>query len=78
MIDAKENVTPEPTAHGWPCLVCPRCLSSESTISIDLDDLDRCVCEGCDEQFTVADIRGIIAVWAPMLLWLEMAPRREE
>lgn len=61
-------------ARGFGYLPCPRCLAT-GMVRLDLSDLDTCACTECDEEFTLADVRGLIAAWAPVLAWIDSAPR---
>jgi transcription elongation factor Elf1 len=67
---------PEPYT-GFGDLPCPRC-GEVTLIRLDLDDLDRLTCGNCEEPFTASEVRELIDAWAPVLRWIESAPRRAE
>lgn len=55
--------------------ICPKCLEV-CTILLDLADGDTCTCMNCDEEYTVADVRGLVAAWGPLLKWIDAHPAR--
>lgn len=57
---------------GW-AVPCPKCGDNEGSVSVYLDDLEQCFCHACDEQFSLDDVRAIIAAWQPVLNWLATA-----
>ncbi|HYH64780.1 MAG TPA: hypothetical protein VD866_08820 [Urbifossiella sp.] len=56
-------------------VICPKCLKDE-TVTVDVNDGDTLHCNGCDEEFTVGDVRGLVDSWAKVLPWLEAHPAR--
>ena len=56
---------------------CPFC-SHDGTITIDLNDMRTCFCEGCSETFTpqqaASKAAEIMAKWEAVVAWLEAAP----
>jgi hypothetical protein len=56
---------------------CPRCLAEE-TQRLDLDDGNTITCTGCEETYTVEDVRLLVDGWAKLLPWLEAHPARKE
>lgn len=59
---------------GFGSLPCPKCLE-DATISLNLADMDTCKCDSCEEEFTLDNIRDIMKKWAPVLKWLDAAPK---
>lgn len=75
--ELNESATPEAThAPGWGPLPCPRC-GEETTISVDLDDLDCFRCDECDGEWRRPELEALVAAWAPVLRWLDLAPSKE-
>lgn len=58
-------------------VICPRCMKEE-TVTVDVADGDTLHCNGCDEEFTVADVRAVVEGWSKLLPWLEAHPARVE
>lgn len=73
---AELNESAAPPSPGWGPLPCPRC-GEAGTIAVDLDDLARFYCGGCEEDFYRADLEDLIAAWTPVLRWLDLAPVKE-
>lgn len=79
---ATAKLAPETTeapapARGFPGLPCPKCGEVDG-VSLNLAELDTCHCTSCDEEFSLALIRDLVAAWAPVLAWVAMAPAVEE
>ena len=55
--------------------ICPRC-GEDCLISVALHDGDTLTCTGCDEGYTVDDVRALVASWGPLLAWLDAHPAR--
>lgn len=55
------------------CLPCPRC-GELANVQLDLADLDTCCCRECDAEFTVAEVRALVAAWAPVVRWIDTFP----
>lgn len=53
-------------------LTCVKC--SEKEISLDLDDCQTFRCRSCEEEYTVDDVREIIAEYSKVLAWIDTAP----
>ena len=45
--------------------------------AVDVADGDTCLCDSCGDEFTVADVRNLIASWGPLLAWLDAHPARK-
>jgi len=58
-------------------LPCPLCGEQQATIELHLSDLDTCHCLECDNEFTLADVRKLIASWQAVLCWIDSAPSQE-
>lgn len=56
-------------------VICPKCLE-EAAVTLDLNDGDTLHCPECDEEYTVAAVRGLVDSWAKLLPWLEAHPAR--
>lgn len=56
--------------------ICPKCLDPEAAVSVDLGDGESLCCAGCDQPYTVAEVREMIASWGPILVWLDAHPAR--
>lgn len=54
--------------------ICPRC-GEDCRINVALDD-GSLTCTGCDAEYTVDDVRAVIAAWGPLLGWLDAHPAR--
>jgi len=67
------NVVTEAPEKGL-TLPCPKCGEAEASIALNLDDLDTCHCLACDEEFTLGEIRDLIAKWQRVLRWVELFP----
>lgn len=61
------------TARGIQ-LPCPRCGEPDANLLLHLVDGESFTCQECDEEFTAADVRGLLARWAPVLAWLDKMP----
>jgi len=60
-------------------LPCPCCGETLANVSLHLSTLDdetaaNFTCEECTADFSLADVRGFIARWTPILSWLELIP----
>lgn len=58
---------------GFPGIRCPLC-GSDDVQTISLDDLETCHCAGCEEDYTLDDVRQLVAAWGKVLAWVESAP----
>jgi hypothetical protein len=71
------NAAKQPAQKGFPGLRCPLCGTAEYTQTLDLDDLDGLHCAGCGEDYTVDDVRELLASWQRVLEWIDTAPSRD-
>jgi transcription elongation factor Elf1 len=70
---------PTTTPRGFGNLPCPKC-GEEAVVTLRLDSFeedDACKCMSCDAEFSLADVRDLIAKWSRVLAWLESAPMAE-
>lgn len=58
---------------GFTDLSCPLCRSTDSIISLRLDDCETLACSECEEEFTVTDIREKLSGWNRFLVWIDTA-----
>jgi len=56
-------------------LVCPKC-GEAATVRVDVLGGDSCRCDGCEEEYTIADVRALVASWGPLLAWLDSHPAK--
>jgi hypothetical protein len=58
-------------------VTCPHCHSEEGTVTLDLNDLAECRCTECDETFSPAEARNLVAAelarWEAVCRMVEMA-----
>ncbi len=62
------------TRRGFPGLACLEC-GERDAVRVNLEDMGFC-CSSCDHEFSVADVREMMASWARVLDWVEMAPAK--
>lgn len=59
-------------------VTCPHCHDTDSTVTIDLNNVCECRCSGCDETFTPLEARDMIAAelarWDVVCRWVQMVP----
>lgn len=59
-------------------VVCPFCGDSDGTVSLDLNDLRKCTCSACGEEFSpraaLAKAAEMLAKWEAAVTWIESAP----
>lgn len=53
--------------------VCPKYMKAET---VDVNDGDAIHCNGCDEEYSAADVRAVVDCWAKLLPWIETHPAR--
>jgi uncharacterized Zn finger protein len=58
-------------------LPCPTCGEEQATITLSLADCETLHCEDCGSDYTLDDVRSLIARWQRVLAWVEQAPRAE-
>lgn len=56
-------------------LPCPKCGEEAARIALHLSDMETFRCEECEEEFTAADMVELVKRWAPVLKWIETAPK---
>lgn len=66
------------TRRGFSSLRCPLCGTADETQCLDLDDLQTLHCAGCGEDYTLDDVRELIAAWQRLLAWIDAAPAKGE
>lgn len=61
---------------GFGSLTCPKCCC-DGVVMIHLDDFENFCCGDCSEEFTLSDVRELIAGWNKVIAWIdEHAPTR--
>lgn len=65
-----------PASKGFPGLRCPLCGSTDIQ-ALYLDDLTTCRCTSCEEDYTLDDVRELVAAWSRVLNWIDSAPTAE-
>ena len=50
-------------ARGFPGLSCIKCGSNENVIKLDLDDGDTLTCTGCEEDYSIEEVREHCTAW---------------
>lgn len=68
-------------SRGFSALPCPRCGEMEARISLSLEDVsadNALKCWSCEEEFSLDLIRGILARWGKVVVWIDSAPALEE
>ena len=60
-------------------LPCPKCGCENADLSLNLATLDdeegdNVTCRECEESFSLATVRAIVAKWGPMLRWIDSIP----
>jgi transposase-like protein len=62
-------------------VVCPYCSDDEATVTLNLNDLAECHCEGCSETFTPEMARDLAAAelarWEEVVRWIALAAPAE-
>jgi hypothetical protein len=57
-------------------LVCPKCCEA-ATVRVDVLGGEACQCDGCGEEYRIADVRAVVASWGPLLAWLDAHPAKK-
>lgn len=57
-------------------LPCPRCGEKDANVALYMAEGDLFQCQECEEEFSVEDIRQILAFWGPVVKWLDAMPTR--
>jgi hypothetical protein len=65
-------IAPETAKRGFGQLPCVLC-GQETTLTLDLDDLETLHCPECGEDFTRADVEAFLDKWNHVLAWLKAA-----
>lgn len=55
-------------------LPCPCCGEEQAAIMLSLADMESCRCEECSTDFTLTDVKDLIAKWTKVIAWVESAP----
>jgi hypothetical protein len=59
-------------------VVCPFCHDPEGTVMLDLDNLNRCECSSCSEEFAPQEAyekaAEIAMAWSRVVAWIDKAP----
>ncbi len=63
----------EQVKSGIGTLPCPYCGEQGASIDLHLTDLTF-TCGDCEVDFTVQEVRSILAQWAAVLAWIDLAP----
>jgi transposase-like protein len=70
------TATASKTIKGFQ-VTCPFCKDEDATISLDLNDLSSCQCSSCDETFSPARARDLVAAelarWERVVRWVDSA-----
>ncbi len=72
MATATLTPTADKSALGF-AVRCPLC-GQEGGVSLKLADLESCSCGECGEDFSLTDVRAMLAAWGEILAWVESAP----
>ena len=71
------ETTPVPTGTTTSkglTLPCPCCGEEESTITLNLCDMETFTCLECNSEFTLEYIHNLIAKWQRVSAWIDAAP----
>lgn len=63
--------------RGFSELPCPKC-GEQDAITVNLYDVEDLHCSECDTDFSLQEIRELLAAWGPVVKWLDTAPVRED
>mgnify|MGYP000966219394 CR=1 FL=1 len=55
-------------------LPCPKCGEPDAALLFSLADGETITCQDGGCEFTVDDVRDLLARWAPVLAWLGALP----
>lgn len=56
-----------------PCIKC----GVANNVTLNLTDGDTVYCSDCNTEYSVGDVREVIAAWGPILKWVESHPARQ-
>jgi hypothetical protein len=59
-------------------VICPKCLDPDAVVRLNVADGDTLTCGGCEEEYSAARVREMVASWAKVLPWIEAHPARTE
>ncbi len=62
-------------------LPCPRCGEASASISLELFRLgegEELHCHDCDADFSLDEVRELIARWTRVVAWIDTVPQGEE
>ncbi|MBV8094432.1 MAG: hypothetical protein JO110_14645 [Acetobacteraceae bacterium] len=74
MADATMAPTMAPATTRGLSLPCPLCGEADADIYLSLADGDTCRCGSCDNEFTLTDVRNLMAKWQKVLTWMDTMP----
>jgi hypothetical protein len=57
-----------------PCIKC----GATDSVMVSIDTGEDFHCSGCDETYTLDDVKLLLGVWSKILPWLEDHPARKE
>ena len=59
-------------------VVCPFCGDADATLALDINDVSKITCSGCDETFSAQQAyekaAATAARWASIVAWVEAVP----
>ena len=59
-------------------LTCPNCGSSDDGLTLALEALPRCTCNGCSHEFEPSEaierLESELAKWRAVATWISLAP----
>jgi hypothetical protein len=74
-MNATQNPSePRTILRGFAELRCPLCGTATDAQRLDLADLYTFHCSGCEEEYTIDDVRQLLRQWQRVLTWIEAAP----
>lgn len=57
-------------------VICPKC-GEPATVRVEVSGGEECVCDMCEAEYTIDEVRRMIASWGPFLAWLDLHPARK-
>jgi DNA-directed RNA polymerase subunit M/transcription elongation factor TFIIS len=70
-----------PTTKTLPALQlpCPKCGEPTASIALNLwtlddEDAGNFTCQECENEISLAELRGFISRWSKLIAWLENVP----
>jgi hypothetical protein len=61
--------------------LCPLCGEPHANLSLNLWCIDEdaaVTCRECDGEFSLAQVRDVVARWTKLLAWIDAIPAMEE